>query len=395
MNDVTLLLPLGVHPAIEERYASWQSELLLRHDSAVSRVLRCDMTASAAENLRGVTTEFVLIVTDPLLVASPSVTRRLREALGTSGAFAAVPVTNESANPHQRRPPAVPYLTLRQFEEAAALVAEAPEPRLVVHWDQADPGLFFAVTASIAESTETLSAVLNTRRVVVVSDAWVHRFSSHRGQLRSDILDLVPLDAERVLEFGCGEAALGAAIKARQSCRVVGMELDPDAAAVARTRIDAVHSGDVRDLLAGAGETFDCVVGGDVLEHLDEPWSFLESLRSVCDPGAKLILSLPNISAWPIVADLLQGRFDYVYMGITCAGHLRFFTRKTISEMLEIAGWQEEEIRAQPDFVTPEFEKFAEALDKSGIPWSRKDLVTTGYYVIAINPGTSPQDQSS
>ena len=38
-------------------------------------------------------------------------------------------------------------------------------------------------------------------------------------------------------------------------------------------------------------------------------------------------------------ADLLHGRFDYVYMGLTCVGHLRFFTRRSIEDMLAIAGW--------------------------------------------------------
>ena len=86
-------------------------------------------------------------------------------------------------------------------------------------------------------------------------------------------------------------------------------------------------------------EHFDWIVGGDIVEHLDEPWSFLAELRRVAAPGGHLLLSIPNLANASVVADLLHGRFDYVYMGLTCVGHLRFFTRQSIEDMLTIAGW--------------------------------------------------------
>src|SRR5262249_56608383 len=62
---------------------------------------------------------------------------------------------------------------------------------------------------------------------------------------RPELLALVPADAREVLDVGCGAGRFGAGLKARQPCRVVGLELDPDAAAAARTRLDAVHEGDI------------------------------------------------------------------------------------------------------------------------------------------------------
>ena len=96
---------------------------------------------------------------------------------------------------------------------------------------------------------------------------------------------------------------------------------------------------------------------------------------------------MPNVGSWPIVADLLRGRFDYVYMGITCAGHLRFFTRTTIEEMLQISGWSVVSIDPQDSFITPEYQKFEEGLTRAGIPHSREDLLTTGFYITARNEG--------
>ena len=206
-----------------------------------------------------------------------------------------------------------------------------------------------------------------------------------RGQARLDLLDRISTTARSVLEFGCGEAPLGAAIKARQKARVVGIELDPRAAAVARKRIDDVYQGDVRQIVSLIHERFDWIVGGDIVEHLDEPWSFLAELRRISAPGGRLLLSLPNLANVSIVNDLLRGRFDYVYMGLTCAGHVRFFTRRSIEEMLDIAGWRVESIETQPVTITPAAAELLAKLEASGAEFSRDDLLSPGYYVVGVN----------
>jgi SAM-dependent methyltransferase len=213
----------------------------------------------------------------------------------------------------------------------------------------------------------------------------VHRWTSLRGQAREDLLTRIPNDAKSVLEFGCGEAPLGAALKARQKCRVVGIEIDPRAAAIARKRIDDVYCGDAREIIALMREQFDWIIGGDIVEHLDEPWSFLSELRRVSAPGGHLLLSIPNIAHAALVNDLLQGRFDYVYMGLTCVGHLRFFTRKTIEDMLSIAGWTIIDVAPQQTVITRGREELLAMLAASRFPYSKEDLQPSGYYVVARN----------
>lgn len=387
---LTLLLPKFTHPAIEERYAAWQNRVLLQRAAPGTAVIEYDPSRSAGEVLRGIETSQVLVVTHPLFVAGREIVTLLSTALDRHPeAFAALPVANQSAHPAQQRSPDVPYLTLRQFQEqASAVAASGTSKSQLVDWDTSDPAVYLARTAGLSASGSTLSGALKGRRVAIASQAYIHRYSSHRGQLRSDLLDRIPVTARSILEFGCGEAALGAALKARQACRVVGVELDPEAAAIARHRLDAVHGGDVRTLVRTLGERFDWIVGGDILEHLDEPWSFLSELRRLAAPGGHLLLSLPNVASWPIVADLLRGRFDYVYMGILCAGHLRFFTRPMIEEMLEIAGWQVVAIEPQEAFSTAEGEALRRKLREAEIPHSEQDLVTPGFYVIARNDVT-------
>jgi cyclopropane fatty-acyl-phospholipid synthase-like methyltransferase len=86
---------------------------------------------------------------------------------------------------------------------------------------------------------------------------------------RPELLALIPETAERVLDIGCGAGRLGAAIKERQAATVIGIEIDESAAAIARTRIDDVVVGNV-EILNPSFEpaSFDCIVCGDILEHL-------------------------------------------------------------------------------------------------------------------------------
>jgi 2-polyprenyl-3-methyl-5-hydroxy-6-metoxy-1,4-benzoquinol methylase len=377
--SVAVLFPHYHHPAIEERYASWQSELLLR----AADIHYYDPDEPGVDAISGVNAEFVLVIADPLLLPAPLLGQRLAALLGD--AFAAVPVSNEAEHPKQRITAPVPYVTLRELETTADVIArENGDAVERVTWDASDPGAFVCRTSSLSIKTR-MRQVLNGQTVVIARGVYVHRWSSMRGQARLDLLDRISPDAKSILEFGCGEAPLGAALKARQRCRVVGIELDPKAAAIARKRIDDVYEGDAREIVSILGERFDWMIGGDIVEHLDEPWSFLSDLRHISAPGGHLLLSLPNLANASVVNDLLHGRFDYVYMGLTCVGHLRFFTRRTIEEMLTIAGWRVESIEAQAVILSPAAEELINKLTNAGIEFSTDDLLAPGYYVTAVN----------
>lgn len=381
---IAVLYPRYDHPAIEERYASWQSQMLLRQGEGQHLVLYYkDHAASKA--LAAVEEEHVLVITDPLVIPSRRLGTRLLRALLESGAAAALPVSNESEHPLQKRPAAVPYLTLRELELVLSQMERSDAPLERTIWDRSDPAAYLCRTELLAESREPLRNALSGRDVAISPSDYIHRWASLRGQVREDLLARIDLQARSVLEFGCGEASLGQALKARQKCRVVGVELDPEAAAVAKKRIDAVFSGDVQEIVSILNETFDWIVGGDIVEHLAEPWPFLAELRRLCRPGGHLLLSLPNIANASIINDLLQGRFDYVYMGLTCVGHLRFFTRRSIEEMLTIAGWTVAEVIPQEVPATLGHAELLQSLRSSGVSFSEADLMPGGYYVIARN----------
>lgn len=147
---------------------------------------------------------------------------------------------------------------------------------------------------------------------------------------------------QRVLDIGCGRGRLGAEVRALGNT-VHGIELDADSAAIAATRLDLVHCGDARDrahLPEGIREgKYDLVLLCDVLEHLAQPEELLRAVRGYLREGGRVIVSLPNVAAWPIRLQLAAGRFTYADSGILDRTHLRFFTRTTARALVRKADY--------------------------------------------------------
>jgi hypothetical protein len=80
------------------------------------------------------------------------------------------------------------------------------------------------------------------------------------------------------------------------------------------------------------------VVAGDVLEHLIDPQSVLNRVTQLLAPGGRIVVSLPHIGHADVRLSLLQGRFDYHPWGLLDETHIRFFTLKTIHEMVKRCG---------------------------------------------------------
>lgn len=153
---------------------------------------------------------------------------------------------------------------------------------------------------------------------------------------RTDLIKFVPAGAVRVLEIGCGTGQTGAEIKKLRGpgTVVVGVELFPDAAERAHSVLDSVFTGDVEKIELPFDQAyFDCIIYGDVLEHLIDPWRVLEKHGKLLKPGGVMIASIPNVAHYRIVRMLKNKEWNYQASGIMDVTHLRFFAVKNIKEM--------------------------------------------------------------
>ena len=144
-----------------------------------------------------------------------------------------------------------------------------------------------------------------------------------------------------VLDVGCGSGALGAYLKrVNPSATVYGVDISPQAGEFAVRVLDDFACVDLDNKpLPDYGVSFDLIVLGDVLEHLKRPDVFLRSLRQRLNNGGSVILSVPNVAHYLVRKKLLFGEFNYASTGILDRTHLRFFTYRTITELIEECGY--------------------------------------------------------
>ncbi|HEV8250902.1 MAG TPA: class I SAM-dependent methyltransferase [Gaiellaceae bacterium] len=159
-------------------------------------------------------------------------------------------------------------------------------------------------------------------------------------QDRAELVRLLPWPLGRVLDVGCGAGGTAGPLRAAGAERLVGIELDPDAAERARQTFDAVHTGRAEEAVAGLEERFDTILCYDLLEHLTDPAALLVALGGVAAERARLHVSVPNARHWTLARDLvLRGTFGYGEAGHRDKTHLRWFTRRDLVGLLEATAW--------------------------------------------------------
>lgn len=164
---------------------------------------------------------------------------------------------------------------------------------------------------------------------------------SYYGGLNQRLLRVVPDTAMDVLEVGCAEGRLGAALKElRPGRRVFGIEREPEVAARASDRLDRVYTMDLeRDSLEVEAASLDAILFGDVLEHLTDPSSVLKGMVPLLRPDGRIYCCIPNVQHHSVVTPLLRGEFQYQKAGLLDKTHLRFFTWASFTRLMLDAGF--------------------------------------------------------
>jgi len=85
-------------------------------------------------------------------------------------------------------------------------------------------------------------------------------------------------------------------------------------------------------------EGIDCLVYGDILEHLRDPWPVLHRHMEALAPDGTVLICIPNVEHWSFTERLLRGTWDYEPSGLLDATHLRWFSLDSMRKGLVEAG---------------------------------------------------------
>ncbi|MCH5267985.1 MAG: methyltransferase domain-containing protein [Lachnospiraceae bacterium] len=161
------------------------------------------------------------------------------------------------------------------------------------------------------------------------------------AHVRKELIEYLPYSKNRdfsILDIGCGSGATLLQIgNVYPNAQLYGMELNKEVVDIASHYLNVVQ-GNIEDRHNPFDRKFDCIMLGDVLEHLHDAKETLLYLKTWLNKGGFFIISLPNIMHISVIQNLLHGRFEYQDAGILDRTHLRFFTLTEIAALMQECG---------------------------------------------------------
>lgn len=146
-----------------------------------------------------------------------------------------------------------------------------------------------------------------------------------------------------VLDLGCGNGALAEQLQA-WGYSVVGV--DPSASGIveASLRLGSITfhqaSADPEQLAQLHLPSFDVVVSTEVVEHVYNPRRWAAASFSALKPGGLLICSTPYHGYLKNLALAASGKLDAHFTALWDGGHIKFWSRLTLTALLQEAGFQ-------------------------------------------------------
>jgi 2-polyprenyl-6-hydroxyphenyl methylase/3-demethylubiquinone-9 3-methyltransferase len=146
----------------------------------------------------------------------------------------------------------------------------------------------------------------------------------------------------RVLDAGCGNGSLSARIAA-QGLDVSAFDASTSGVEHAQRAFPGIRfevASAYDDLRARFGDVFDACVCVEVIEHLYDPRAFVGRIFEVLRPGGLFILTTPYHGYFKNLALALTGKMDSHYTALWDGGHIKFWSRATLTSLLHERGFQ-------------------------------------------------------
>jgi ubiquinone/menaquinone biosynthesis C-methylase UbiE len=147
---------------------------------------------------------------------------------------------------------------------------------------------------------------------------------------------------DRVLDLGCGDGAFTAALSATGT-HPTGADIAQGALERAREQ----HPGPANVRIEPHGPwpfpdaAFDAVWAGEVIEHVADTERWIDEVRRVLRPGGHLLVTTPKVGPLTRLRRAPDPRGQ----------HLRFYTRRTLHDLLVDMGFAEVRVRVRREVL--------------------------------------------
>jgi len=158
---------------------------------------------------------------------------------------------------------------------------------------------------------------------------WIHR---RHFAIRCHVVESFFPNGGNLLDIGCGTGGFLAMLRRNNRWYGVGVDINEQAASVARRQGLCVFCGDLNQMFLPAG-FFDVATMWEVLEHVRDPLNILKTIHHLLKPKGILLLSTPNANSW-------QARlWRESWKGWDTPRHLQIFSLQTLRELLNRSGF--------------------------------------------------------
>ena len=156
-----------------------------------------------------------------------------------------------------------------------------------------------------------------------------------------DYLKGLPAGAS-VVDLGCGNGAFLSRLRGR-GWKLSGVDLSTSGIAIARRQWPDIRfevADATADLISLGYGTYDAVISTDVIEHVFLPRLFAANCVRLLKPTGTLVISTPYHGYAKNLGIALTGEWDRHHDPLWDYGHIKFWSVRTLSELLFEAGFQ-------------------------------------------------------
>ena len=147
-------------------------------------------------------------------------------------------------------------------------------------------------------------------------------------------------DEKQVFELGCGNGSVAQQFSL-EGWSVTGVDPSTEGIAQAHSSYPDLNlnQGSAYDDLRSKYGEFPVVTSFEVVEHVYSPRLYAATLFSLLKPGGTAIISTPYHGYWKNLTIAIIGKMDTHFTALWDHGHIKFWSKKTISILLKEAGF--------------------------------------------------------
>lgn len=179
----------------------------------------------------------------------------------------------------------------------------------------------------------------------------------------SNIIELVPSGAERILCANCKDTTIGKALSAKTDAVIFGTEKDRRYYKDAENNVNFFIPIDIEDEELTLGEKiFDVIILDEALERSRDPWKLLNNVKKYLKEKGNIIVSVKNVGNVRILRNLLSEGTWEANNNESSKGDTRYYTKTDFITMAESLGYSIVEMKTESSELPVEGKKFINTL---------------------------------